>query len=76
MNTDKIQELKNYLEVLEKARSVEKEARTRLQREGLPSDEQEKWAGILKAASAAVDALERGLEKVLETAVGSAPKVK
>lgn len=66
MDDEKVKGLKAYLEVLEKARSLEKEARMRLQKEVLPSGEQSKWAGILKEASSTVDALETGLEEQLK----------
>jgi hypothetical protein len=66
MDENKVKNLKVYLEALEKARSVEKEARMRLLKEALPSDEQTKWAGILKEASSTVNELEKGLETALK----------
>ena len=62
---DYVKALKDHLEALEKVRTVEKDARQRLQKEGLSVNDQTRWAEILHDATKAIDTLERHLPKAL-----------
>jgi hypothetical protein len=66
VDAEKVKTLKDHLEALEKTRALEKECKTRLQREGLSPDEQQKWASVLAEASLTIGALERAMVDVLK----------
>ena len=74
MPIDKVTELKTHLEVLEKLRSLEKDARNRLVKEGMPAAEQKKWSGILGEGSRAIDSIETNLETILREVANTISK--